>query len=120
MIYTYFRGFNKAWNKDQPDVYEAGWREYAKAPPKPFFLGESTYEGEHGAWGSELQVRKQAYWAVLSGAAGHAYGSLNWNMLENWRTHLDLPGAGSLKHLREFFESIDWWRLVPEKRTSSP
>ena len=60
MVYTYFRGFNKAWNKNQPDVYEVSHAEFAKIPVRPFFLGESTYEGEHGAWGSALQARKQA------------------------------------------------------------
>jgi hypothetical protein len=114
MVYTYFRGFNKAWNKNQPDVYEVGWKEYAKSPARPFFLGESTYEGEHGAWGSALQARKQAYWAVLSGAFGNAYGSPNWNMPKNWRDVLKLPGAASLKHFREIFESREWWKLVPD------
>ena len=51
MVYTYFRGFNKAWNKNQPDVYEVSHAEFAKTTPRPFFLGESTYEGEHSAWG---------------------------------------------------------------------
>ena len=61
MVYSYFRSFNKAWNKNQPDVYEVSHAEFAKIPVRPFFLGESTYEGEQGAWGSALQARKQAY-----------------------------------------------------------
>ena len=80
MVYTYFRGFNKAWNCVQQDVYEVCYAEYKKAAGMPFILGESTYEGEHGDWGNDLQVRKQAWWAVLSGAAGHAYGSPRWKM----------------------------------------
>ncbi|HMJ89367.1 MAG TPA: DUF4038 domain-containing protein [Candidatus Acidoferrum sp.] len=118
MVYTYFRGFNKAWNKNQPDVYEVGWKEYAKSPTRPFFLGESTYEGEHSAWGSALQARKQAYWAVLSGGFGNAYGSPNWNMPKNWREVLKLPGAASLKHFRALFESREWWKLVPDSKNA--
>lgn len=114
MVYTYFRGFNKAWNKDQPDVYEVSWKEYEKSPTRPFILGESTYEGEHDAWGSPLQARKQACWAILSGAAGHAYGSPNWNVPDNWREQIQREGANTLQHLRNFFESIDWWQLVPD------
>jgi hypothetical protein len=114
MVYTYFRGFNKAWNKDQPDVYEVSHAEYPKTPLRPFFLGESTYEGEHGAWGSALQARKQAYWCVLGGGFGHAYGSPNWNIPGNWREVLELPGANSLKHLRTLLESRPWWKLVPD------
>jgi hypothetical protein len=115
MVYTYFRGFNKAWNKNQPDVYEVSWKEYNKSPTRPFFLGESTYEGEHDDWGSPLQARKQACWALLSGAAGHAYGSPNWNFPNDWRAQIKRPGAESLKHVRAFFESIRWTKLVPDQ-----
>ena len=114
MVYTYFRGFNKAWNKNQPDVYEVSHAEFAKTPVRPFFLGESTYEGEHGTWGSALQARKNAYWCALGGGFGHAYGSPNWNMPANWREVLNQPGAASLKHLRALFESRPWWKLQPD------
>lgn len=114
MVYSYFRGFNKAWNKNQPDIYEVSHAEFAKIPVRSFFLGESTYEGEHGDWGSALQARKQAYWCVLGGGFGHAYGSPNWNMPANWREVLELPGANSLKHLRTLLESLPWWKLVPD------
>ncbi len=113
MVYTYFRGFNKAWNKIQPDVYEVCYDEYQKTPTMPFFLGESTYEGEHDDWGSALQVRKQAYWAVLSGATGHAYGSPNWHLRDDWRKVLQFPGAESLKHLPPLMKSVGWPNLQP-------
>ncbi len=116
MVYTYFRGFNKAWNKNQPDVYEVSHAEFEKIPVRPFFLGESTYEGEHDAWGSALQARKQAYWCVLAGGCGHAYGSPNWNFPNNWREILELPGAISLRHLRSLLESRPWWKLLPDAR----
>lgn len=114
MVYSYFRGFNKAWNRNQPDIYEVSHAEFAKRPVRPFFLGESTYEGEHGDWGSALQVRKQAYWCVLGGGCGHAYGSPNWNFPGHWREVLELPGAKSLRHLRTVLESQAWWKLVPD------
>ena len=114
MVYSYFRGFNKAWNKNQPDIYEVSHAEFAKIPVRPFFLGESTYEGEHGAWGSAVQARKQAYWCLLGGGFGHAYGSPNWNFPANWRDVLELPGANSFKHLRRLLESRPWWKLKPD------
>ena len=114
MTYTYFRGFNKAWNKDQPDVYEVNFKEYAKTPVKPFFLGESTYEGEHDAWGSAVQARKQAYWSVLTGGFGNAYGTPMWNFPDNWRTHLELPGGNSLRHYFALFQSRPWFQIVPD------
>ena len=114
MVYTYFRGFPKAWNKVQPDVYEVSYAEYRKSPLRPFLLGESAYEGEHDAMGSALQVRKQAYWAMLSGACGHSYGSPFWKSDAEWRKYVDLPGANSLKHLNELFGLFDWTTLVPD------
>jgi hypothetical protein len=116
MVYTYFRGFNKAWNKNQPDVYEIATAEYQRRPARPFFLGESTYEGEHDAWGSPLQARKQAYWAILAGAAGHAYGSPNWRCEAGWREGLLRPGALSLRHWHDLFATRPWWRLVPDPK----
>jgi hypothetical protein len=114
MVYTYFRGFNKAWTQNQPDVYEVSWKEYNKVPLKAFILGESTYEGEHDAWGSALQVRKQAYWALLGGSTGHAYGSPLWTCGPDWKKHLDLPGAASLKHFYNLFSAVKWEKLVPD------
>jgi len=114
MTYTYFRGFNKAWNKNQPDVYEVNFKECAKTPIKPFFLGESTYEGEHDAWGSAVQARKQAYWSVLSGGSGNAYGTPMWNFPVNWKTFLELPGGNSLQHFFTLFHARPWYRIVPD------
>ncbi|MBW3623094.1 MAG: DUF4038 domain-containing protein, partial [Armatimonadetes bacterium] len=116
MTYTYFRGFNKAWNKNQPDVYEVNHQEYRKKPVRPFFLGESTYEGEHGDWGSAHQARKQAYWSMLSGGMGHAYGSPNWNIPNDWREKMQLPGAKSLRHFYDLFASRLWHTLVPDEK----
>lgn len=114
MTYTYFRGFDKAWNKNQPDVYEINFREYSKKPVKPFLLGESTYEKEHDVWGSPVQVRKQAYWSVLSGGMGNAYGTPMWNFPDNWRIYLQLPGGNSLKYYFTLFQSKPWYRIIPD------
>ncbi len=109
MVYTYFRGFERAWNRIQPDVYEVSRTEWNKNE-LPFFLGESTYEGEHLPRGSAQQVRKQAWWAALSGATGHAYGSPNWRLdpADDWRANLQLPGAASLGHLPTLLTEFGW------------
>ena len=114
MVYTYFRGFNKAWNKNQPDVYEVSRAEYIKEKKMPFILGESTYEGEHGAWGSPLQARKQAWWCLLSGGFGHAYGSPLWAFPKNWREVMRYQGAESLKHLYTFLTNLKWYEMKPD------
>ena len=47
--------------------------DWQRDPVCPFYLIESTYEGEHNA--SELQIRRQAYWSVLCGGNGHCMGN---------------------------------------------
>jgi hypothetical protein len=119
MVYTYFRGFHKAWTYMQPDVYEVCYTEYLKQPIMPFVLGESTYEGEHDEMGSALQARKQAYWTMLSGGAGHSYGSPFWAVGsseirgKDWRKVIELEGANTLQHLNTLLSTFDWTKLVP-------
>lgn len=122
MVYTYFRGFSKAWNRVQPDVYEVCHTEYRKAPAMPFILGESNYEGEHTELSNTaLQARKQAWYTLLSGGCGHAYGSRFWVAGYQrppgdpaWRAILTQDGAESLIHLNTLFARFDWTRLVPD------
>ncbi|MEO8471552.1 MAG: DUF4038 domain-containing protein [Chryseolinea sp.] len=114
MSYTYFRGFNKAWTQDMPDVYELNWKEYSKRPVRPYFIGESTYEELEGEWGSQTQVRKQAYWSVLGGGIGNAYGTQLWDFPADWRRYLDHPGANSFQFYVALFNKYPWHRIIPD------
>jgi hypothetical protein len=114
MVYTYHRLHRGAWNRAQPDVGEVCALERHKEAPLPFFLGESTYEGEHLPWGSAHQVRKQAWAACLGGAVGHAYGSTNWRCDDDG-LQASLPGAESLRHLPETLLRFGWPNLIPDK-----
>jgi len=119
MVYTYWRQKPSHWVDPEimTEVYEVCLREYNKSDTMPFILGESQYEGFHGNdIGTPHHVRRQAWWTMLCGGAGHAYGSEAWNMPDNWKEILDYPGAWQLKHLIEFFEQIDWWTLIPDQR----
>jgi hypothetical protein len=83
----------------------------------PFVLGESQYEGFKGNdIGTPYHVRRQAWWTMLSGGAGHAYGARTWNFPENWRIIMEYPGSWQLKHVIDFFDKISWWTLVPDQR----
>ena len=87
--------------------------DYERAPARPFVLFESTYEGEHDA--SELQIRRQGWWALTAGAAGQFFGSFPvWLMSPGWQAALDSPGARSMAHLREFVDAVPWWTLAPD------
>lgn len=112
--------------------------DYARRPVMPFVLGESTYEGEHNA--SALQIRRQAYWALLCGACGHVFGNLplwcfcgpraamdgtqiNDNEVSvqeavrrGWQNALDATGSHDMSRVRALFESRPWYHLVPDEK----
>ena len=121
--YTYFRNKHNVWIYlcgwgELPEVYEMNHIEYRKFPVKPYVLGESQYEGEDSvsckpfSW-PEI-VRRQAYWSVLSGSCGHAYGSWCWTVNKNWRKVENDPGANQMLHVKNLFESLEWYKLTPD------
>jgi hypothetical protein len=87
--------------------------DYRREPPMPFVLIESTYEGEHNA--SALQIRRQAYWAILSGAAGQFIGNRPiWLFDPGWREAMDGRASRDMVHLRDLFAPLPWHTLVPD------
>lgn len=123
MIYTYWREKPNEWLDPQqmPHVYEAALREYNKSDRMPFILGESQYEGDGVRYGNDIgtpqQVRRQAWWTMLSGGAGHAYGHDGWDFPKQWRDIINYPGgAQQMRHVRTLLESLPWWQLVPDQK----
>lgn len=87
--------------------------DYARRPTRPFVLFESTYEGEHDA--TDLQVRRQAWWALTCGATGQFFGNYPiWLMSPGWEAALDTPGSRAMGHLARFVDAVPWWELVPD------
>jgi hypothetical protein len=81
---------------------------------KPFVLIESTYEGEHNS--TPLQIRRQAYWAILCGATGQSMGNRPiWLFDPGWQAAMDAAGSVSMKHLKSLFDSRAWFDLLPGK-----
>lgn len=121
-IYTYWREKPNSWVVAdlQPHVYEAALREWSKSDVMPFVLGESQYEGtgkdKDNDMGTAQIIRRQAYWTMLSGGAGEAYGSDMWYFPSDWRERLKYRGANQLRYFISFFESIPWYTLVPDVR----
>lgn len=90
-------------------------QDYLRSPPMPFVLMETTYEGEHNA--SEVQIRRQAYWAILCGATGQFMGNLPiWPFNPGWQAAMDGVGSEDMVRLRELFTSRPWHELVPDER----
>lgn len=95
-------------------VHEMLSRDYGRTPVMPFFLIESTYEGEHNA--SEVQIRRQAYWAVLLGSTGQFMGNLPiWRFGDGWEKVLDSQGAEDMSRLFALFATRPWFDLVPDQ-----
>lgn len=97
---------------DEHTVVDAAWKEFRRSP-SPFILIEARYEGERGA--DALTVRRQAWQAALSGAAGHLVGNRPvWLFDAGWKEALDSEGARTIGHLRRFMGSVGWWRFRPD------
>lgn len=101
-------------------------------PPRPIIDGEPGYENipnflnkwqKHRL--NDFDVRRAAYWSMLSGAAGHTYGCNEiWQMHaggrdpqhradRSWAAAMQFPGATQMGYMRTFFERIPWQRLQP-------
>ncbi len=106
-------------------IYAAVTADYNRRPLKPILHGEGAYED-----GPEYPtkpitphvIRKQAYWAYFAGGF-HTYGNSNiWNfgttpyyVSQDWKKALNSPGANYLTVSRAFFESVEWWTLIPDQ-----
>jgi len=113
--------------------YEMIRKDYRRLPYKPVLDGEPNYEDHPESFNiangymDEADVRRSAYWAVLSGACGHTYGHHSvWNFVTlpdkdtkkgyfamNWQAALSRPGAAQMKHLRTLVESVSFLEGVP-------
>lgn len=86
----------------------------------PMFLLEDWYEGSNSLTG--LDIRKQGYWAVLSGnTLGRVFGNYAiWNFSwisetkDPWKEQLDSPGSRGQANLGKLFRSREHWKLLPD------
>lgn len=86
---------------------------YHHRPVMPNILSESTYEGEHNA--SPVQIRRQAWWALLSGATGQFYGNRPiWGFFQGWEQALDARGGRDMATIAGFVQSRPWQTLIPD------
>ena len=99
-------------------TYDQVLTDYNRANPLPTFLVEAHYEFEEimSETGTTGVLRRQAYWALLSGAAGQMYGNhYTWTFTSGWQTRLDSPGAAQMGYVRSLFEPRRWYDLVPDQ-----
>jgi hypothetical protein len=103
-----------AWYKDIPREIAI---DYGLKPTKPVILAEGAYEnGPEYPTGpiTPLIVRKQAYWTYLSGGF-FTYGHTDmWRKNPTWKASLYSEGAQDMRILRQVFDALLWWDLVPD------
>jgi hypothetical protein len=96
-------------------VHDSLLHDYNRTPVRPFFLIESTYEGEHNS--TPVQIRRQAYWPILCGGMGQVMGNRPiWLFDPGWQAALDAPGSVSMMHLKALFTSRAWYELIPDQK----
>ena len=85
---------------------------YARVPALPAYMVEGYYEGEHGM--TRDQLRKQAYWSVLSCIGGSLFGNLPlWDFDSGWQAAMDAPGSVDWQRAGALLDSVAWSSLVP-------
>lgn len=114
------------------DSYQYVLRDRALTPPKPTLDGEPSYEliphGLHDPQKPYWQahdVRRYAYWSLLSGAAGHTYGDNAimqfydgegkpaYGALQTWDAAMHNPGSMQMGHARRIMQAVDWSKGEP-------
>jgi hypothetical protein len=89
--------------------------DYNRVPVMPYFLIETSYEGEHNA--SPVQIRRQAYWALLCGATGQFLGNRPiWLFDPGWEKAMDATGSQDMVRVKTLFQSRPWYELVPDQK----
>lgn len=96
-------------------------------PMRPVILGETGYEAEPNAiellpdakqgdlW-TPYRIRRNAWWAALSGASGYCGGTLLWRWNPNWRTLLHARSTREAPNLLKLLNALPWWKLVPDAK----
>jgi hypothetical protein len=103
-------------------------KEYRRSEPvRPVILGETGYEDEPNAiellpdakqgdlW-NPYRIRRNAWWAILSGACGYCAGTRLWRFEPNWRDVLRVASSRQAPLIRKLLEPRPWWRLVPDRQ----
>jgi hypothetical protein len=111
-IYTYY------------ETYDYALKAYNSAPVSPVFLTEANMEGANNtnlltSPANGLVLRRQMYWTMTSGAAGHVWGNTHVNHSDltgtTWQSQLNTPATLQVAVLTNLFTKYQWWRLVPDQ-----
>lgn len=95
-------------------TYAQVLKDYNRSDFMPVCMIESDYEFEQRS--TPATLRREEYWANLSGATGQLYGNgFTWPCKPGWQTNLDTPGAIQMAYVKALFEARAWFDLVPDQ-----
>lgn len=108
--------------------YSENYDNWKAFPKTPIQLGEGYYDfgdakkydanGISERWGNRLVLRRQAWWNVLSGGMGNAYGAEGiWNKNRDgqlWQMCAEYGSSKDMGALRLLTDKIKWWKLQPD------
>jgi hypothetical protein len=104
-----------------PDFPSAANSNYQRRDFLPLFEMEDYYEGDHSM--TDLGLRTEAYWAVLSGAyLGGFFGNNAiwcfggaWDTIgKTWQSQLSSTGSLGRSNMGRLFRSREHWKMVPD------
>lgn len=86
----------------------------------PTILIEANFEGENNEGGpptTNATLRRQTLWTLTSGGVGATYGNRQvWQFADGWQRARDTTAVKEMQVEFDLFDSIEWWRLVPDAR----
>ena len=108
--------------------YQMNYENLKRHAGMPIHFGEGYYDfgkaknysagGTSGRWGNSYVLRRQAWWNVLSGASGVAYGAEGiWHKNrdgERWQDCLEYGSGRDIGILRKVMERLCWWKMYPD------
>jgi hypothetical protein len=93
-------------------TYEKVLNQFGRRTGRPLFHLDMSYETEWG--GAPAEIRKRAYDAMLSGAAGSSFNAgPDWYLFKNFRK-MDTPGTRETQHWFRLFARLPWYELIPD------
>jgi len=101
-------------------IHPAASADYKRSPAKPVVNGEPWYYSRGET--SDRIFRSQPYWTTLGGGAGYTFGQ-RWIWFfdkgdiakKYWYNFLDSAATEWVVNWKDFFQSVEWWKLVPDQ-----
>lgn len=105
-VYTYY-----------PAYYEVLKEYNSGAKTVPTHLIETYYEqwvnsGLFPQVATDLMLRKQPYWTILSGGVGYFYGSIWLDFPSGWPSDIDTVAVTQIGYWKAVFTSFSNWQLL--------